>query len=148
MADFSTLDTAAASDAGATFIPKHPATGEQLDASFDVVGADSGRIRRVLNKGKLDAVVHLMKVKKARGEAEPTAEEMAETMADGEVRKFGLELDVVCEAVTGWANVEIGGVAIEFEERREFFKKYPWLVSQIIEFVDDLGNFMKPAKAS
>lgn len=148
MADFSTLDPIAAADAGAVFIPKHPATGKPLDSEFDVIGADSGRVKKILNKGKLNAVVHLMETKKKRGEKEPTPEEIAQSMELGDAQKEALELDIVCECVTGWRNVMLDGKPVALEDRRTFFARYRWLVEQIIAFMDDRANFMQTAETN
>ena len=146
--DFANYNYAANADRGAVFVPLGPDGKPLADVEFDVIGSDSGTVRKLLSRAKVDAVLAAKKAKQDRGAGELTDAELTEAMQDADARKEAMELAVAIEVVKSWRGVKDGGADVDIKDKAAFIAKYDWLVPQIVAFVDNRANFMKAANVS
>ncbi|HBT01655.1 MAG TPA: hypothetical protein DEB47_17765 [Citreicella sp.] len=129
MADLNTLGVVTAAERGAEMILKHPATGADLDITFDVLGFDA------------EAVVQAGR-EFDRAEAKRTPEDRAR---DGESAMSRRNVALAVAAVTGWRNVQRGDADVPFskEAASEILSNpnFVWMIGQIVAFGGKRQNF-------
>ncbi len=132
MADLANLDTAKASEGGATLELRHPVTDEPLchddgkPMTIVIAGYDSPRWRKA-NRAQLDARVA------AGRKAKITAEDM---------ERAGVDLLVA--ATLKW-DITLDGKRPECNPAnvRDAYNRFIWLREQVDNFAANRGNFIK-----
>lgn len=120
--DLATLDTQAASEAGAELELVHPATGENLGIFITLAGSDSGQWRKAV-----------MDMAEKRGKKRVGAEE---------IRRNGIE--IVARCTLAWRNVHLDGQELPctLENARELYNRFDWIREQADTFCSDRANFL------
>lgn len=121
--DFSNFDTRAKSEEGAWMDITLP-DGSLTDSKILILGRDSDvfkkRIQKVADQNR----------SKRKG------------LPVGELERASKEVYIAC--TVDWKNIEINKKALECtnENIRDFYEKYPWVLDQVMEFVEDRTNFL------
>lgn len=133
--DLKSLDTVAASNAGAEIELRHPVTNAPIGVFVSVVGKDSDTYR-TFQRLKFNEYLRAEQQAKMRGRQpnQKSAEDYEDDM---------LSLLVAC--TRGWRGMVYEGEELAFtaENVRKVYQTQPWIRDQVNEAVGDLGNFLK-----
>lgn len=127
-------------ETGFTFEPLTPA-GEPIGASITVRGPESATVRAHLRRQIAVMQARELAAKRRGAEVEP------QTMEDMEAQA----IDLAVAYTVGWQGIEDeAGKPVAFSETaaRQLFGGWSWIRRQVIEQAQDLGNFVRPGRAS
>lgn len=148
--DLDTLDTVAASDAGATIELTHPVTKEPIGINIKVLGKHSETFRELV-RDRSNKRIKMESFASRRGK--PTLPRTAE-----QVEAEALNMLVAC--TTGWESgkldkegklldakpvIKMGGQEYPFTPANALtiYTKFLWMREQVDEGIGDLENFIK-----
>lgn len=130
--DLSTLDTSLKANTGVDFNLRHPASNVKLPLIVSVLGADSDKLRKVMD-ATTDAIF------KEIAQTGKVGARSAESTREDRIR-------AVAECIIGWQGVVKDGVALEctMENKISILSHpgYGWLLDQIELFIKDRANFL------
>jgi hypothetical protein len=132
MFDLSTLDTRGASERGAVLTLKHPVTGDELrtkngeSVTITLLGIDSEKSEALQREVQRKAL-------KRAGFKKRTPEQ---------IENEGLNL--LAGLTVAWTNVGRGDEELPCttENAKAIYKEFPWIRSQVDEFVGDVSNYL------
>ena len=125
MTDLNFFDTSLKANTGVEYTLKHPATGEDLDISFTLLGVDSDAFQE-LERAKKRTRLKTQKI-------DITVEELENQT-----------LDTLTAMTIGWKNVVLDGKELEFspENARRIYSKFPWVREQIDGVIGNRALFL------
>lgn len=120
--DLSTLDATILSEGGVTMILKHPVTREATDIELVVKGTESIKVKTALEKFR----------------------RISDDPRKSEKEKENAIANVLTACIIDIKNATYGDreITSSIEDIRFFVKKFSWAGAQIIEFINDLENFL------
>jgi hypothetical protein len=127
--DLASLDTRRIAEEGVEIELRHPVTDEPLEIHIRVAGVDSTRFR--------DALIEVQRARRARLVTEKRGER-----TPAEIEEDQVYLLATC--TLGWRGVVIDGaepVCNEAEARR-LYMRFPWVRTQLDDFIQDRRNFL------
>lgn len=130
--DLSALDTQKGANAGHRLVLVHPKTGEALDCSIRIFGADSTVYQTQLREQQRQARERFSR----QGKVLRTPEEDA-----------AAELDLLIAATGGWDGIELDGAVLTFtpENARALYGRFPWIREQVDRAINDRAHFLPGA---
>jgi hypothetical protein len=132
---------AAASEAGFTFEPRVPGTGEGIGATITVCGPESAAARKLVREQlKRLQVLELA----AKREGQPT-DNLSLIMAQDMDEAARQKARTAAAYTLAWADITDNGSPLSCtpENALALYAEHSWLADQVIAKAQDLGNFVR-----
>ena len=129
--DLAKLDLTKASNEGAWYTLKHPATGEELSGRIKIVGKDSTKFTQMSEEFRRKTLED-MKSTKTMSQKMESAQEQSDTIL------------VAC--TLDWEGMMLDGEDLPFTEAnvRMIYSRFHWIKEQIDIAIADRSNFLIP----
>lgn len=129
--DLAKLDLTKASNEGAWYTLKHPATGEELSGRIKIIGKDSTKFTQLSEEFKRKALED-MKSTKTMAQRMESAQEQSDAIL------------VAC--TIDWDGMMLDGQDLAFSESnvKMIYARFPWIKEQIDTAIADRSNFLIP----
>jgi len=126
--DLAAIDTVAACNKPFELEIVHPVSKKALGVFISIVGKDSDVYR-----AKIKTLVDESLTRSARGRGAQSSDKIEES-----------NINALVAATTGWRNVVLDGVALEYSNAnaRKLYKRILPIREQVQEAINDLENFM------
>jgi hypothetical protein len=129
--DLAKLDLTKASNEGAWYTLKHPATGEELSGKIKIIGKDSTKFTQLSEEFKRKALEDMK-----------SAKTMAQRMESAQEQS-----DAILAACTiDWEGMMLDGKDLPFTEAnvKMIYSRFTWIKEQIDTAIADRSNFLIP----
>jgi hypothetical protein len=129
--DLAKLDLTKASNEGAWYTLKHPATGEELSGRIKIIGKDSTKFTQLSEEFKRKALEDMK-----------SAKTMAQRMESAQEQS-----DAILAACTiDWDGMMLDGKDLPFTEAnvKMIYTRFSWIKEQIDTAIADRSNFLIP----
>jgi hypothetical protein len=129
--DLAKLDLTKASNEGAWYTLKHPATGEELSGKIKIIGKDSTKFTQLSEEFKRKALEDMK-----------SAKTMAQRMESAQEQS-----DAILAACTiDWEGMMLDGKDLPFTEAnvKMIYTRFSWIKEQIDTAIADRSNFLIP----
>lgn len=129
--DLAQLDLTKASNDGAWYTLKHPATGEELSAKIKILGKDSTKYTQMSDEFRRKTL-DSMKSNKTMAQRMEEAQELSDSIL------------VAC--TVDWADIMLDGKDLPFSElnAKMIYQRFNWIKEQIDQAIADRANFLTP----
>jgi hypothetical protein len=125
--DLSTLDIAAKAEEGAELSLVHPVTGEELGVYLRIAGKDSE--------------IHLRAIRQLADKR--SKKHLRNKLTAEDVERDSMEIRA--RVTLSWRGVVLDGEELPCnrENALALYRRFPWIVEQVDEFVYDRGNYLR-----
>lgn len=129
--DLAKLDLTKASNEGAWYTLKHPATGEELSGRIKIIGKDSTKFTQLSEEFKRKALED-MKSTKTMAQRLESAQEQSDA--------------ILAACTIDWDGMMLDGKDVPFTEAnvKMIYTRFPWIKEQIDTAIADRSNFLIP----